>query len=67
MKSKTLLASLVSAALLVGCSDDTVKNTPPQAPLVVAHTVESIQYQQGKTYIGRIEAMEDASIVESSP
>lgn len=63
MKSKTLLASLVSAALLVGCSDDSVKNTSPQAPLVVAHTVESIQYQQGKTYIGRIEAMEDASIV----
>lgn len=63
MKSKTLLASLISAALLVGCSDEATTKTVPQAPLVAAHTVESIQYQQGKTYIGRIEAMEDASIV----
>ncbi|MFA1562613.1 efflux RND transporter periplasmic adaptor subunit [Aliivibrio fischeri] len=62
MKSKTLLASIISAALLVGCSDESTAQRVPQAPLVGTYTVEPISYQQGKTYIGRIEAMEDASI-----
>ncbi|MDD9194504.1 hypothetical protein PVK62_01490 [Aliivibrio sp. S3MY1] len=36
MKSKTLLASLISAALLVGCNDEAITKTSPQAQLRIA-------------------------------
>ncbi|ROV58603.1 efflux RND transporter periplasmic adaptor subunit [Vibrio ponticus] len=61
---KTLLASLVTGSLLlVGCGESTPSNLQAQAPLVVAQPAKVTTHQQSKSYIGRVEAVEDTNII----
>ncbi|MCW8336177.1 efflux RND transporter periplasmic adaptor subunit [Vibrio sp. SCSIO 43135] len=61
MKKTLLLSTLASAVILAGCSDEQNKNTPP-LPLVVTQQVTPVEHNQSKSYIGRIEAVEDTNI-----
>ncbi|WMN89141.1 multidrug efflux RND transporter periplasmic adaptor subunit VmeY [Vibrio parahaemolyticus] len=62
MQKKTLVALIAATTILAGCGE--VKNTQggSQAPLVVTQDVIVIDYQPSKSYIGRIEAVEDTNI-----
>lgn len=62
MKKPLLLATLIGSALLVGCGETTSGQKPAMAPLAQAQSVQLIQYQQGKSYVGRTEAVEDVAI-----
>ncbi|OLQ84286.1 efflux transporter periplasmic adaptor subunit [Vibrio ponticus] len=60
---KTLLATLMTGSLLlVGCGESTPSNLQGQAPLVVAQPAQVTTHQQSKSYIGRVEAVEDTNI-----
>ncbi|GAB2651157.1 efflux RND transporter periplasmic adaptor subunit [Vibrio panuliri] len=63
MKKNLIATALVSALFISGCGDSTPKQTQAQAPLVVAEPVVSTSHQQGKSYIGRVEAVEDTNII----
>ncbi|MFW8633358.1 multidrug efflux RND transporter periplasmic adaptor subunit VmeY [Vibrio natriegens] len=62
MQKKTLVALIAATTILAGCGE--VKNNQggSQAPLVVTQDVIVIDYQPSKSYIGRIEAVEDTNI-----
>ena len=62
MQKKTLVALIAATTILAGCGE--VKNTQggSQVPLVVTQDVIVIDYQPSKSYIGRIEAVEDTNI-----
>ncbi len=62
MQKKTLVALIAATTILAGCGE--VNNTQGgnQAPLVVTQDVIIIDYQPSKSYIGRIEAVEDTNI-----
>ncbi|UYI50121.1 multidrug efflux RND transporter periplasmic adaptor subunit VmeY [Vibrio natriegens] len=62
MQKKTLVALIAATTILAGCGE--VKNTQggSQAPLVVTQDIIVIDYQPSKSYIGRIEAVEDTNI-----
>lgn len=62
MQKKTLVALIAATTILAGCGE--VKNTQggSKAPLVVTQDVIVIDYQPSKSYIGRIEAVEDTNI-----
>jgi membrane fusion protein (multidrug efflux system) len=62
MNKKLIIATLVSTSLLVGCGDKVSGQKSPQGPLVVVEPVTVIDYQQGKQYVGRTEALEDVLI-----
>ncbi|HIF9060205.1 TPA: efflux RND transporter periplasmic adaptor subunit [Photobacterium damselae] len=62
MKKPLLLATLIGSALLVGCGEPASGQKPAMAPLAQAQSVQLIQYQQGKSYVGRTEAVEDVAI-----
>ncbi|MEH6531760.1 MAG: efflux RND transporter periplasmic adaptor subunit [Photobacterium frigidiphilum] len=62
MNKKLIIATLVSASLLAGCGDKVSSQQSPQGPLVVVEPVTVIDYQQGKQYVGRTEALEDVLI-----
>ncbi len=62
MNKKLIIATLVSASLLAGCGDKVSGQKSPQGPLVVVEPVTVIDYQQGKQYVGRTEALEDVLI-----
>jgi membrane fusion protein, multidrug efflux system len=62
MNKKLIIATLVSASLLAGCGDKASGQKSPQGPLVVVEPVTVIDYQQGKQYVGRTEALEDVLI-----
>ncbi|MEF1219814.1 biotin/lipoyl-binding protein, partial [Photobacterium damselae] len=62
MKKPLLLATLIGSALLVGCGETASGQKPAMAPLAQAQSVQLIQYQQGKSYVGRTEAVEDVAI-----
>lgn len=62
MNKKLIIATLVSASLLAGCGDKVSGQKSPQGPLVVVEPVTIIDYQQGKQYVGRTEALEDVLI-----
>lgn len=62
MKKTLLLATLIGSALLVGCGETASGQKPAMAPLAQAQSVQLIQYQQGKSYVGRTEAVEDVAI-----
>ncbi len=62
MKKPLLLATLIGSALLVGCGEAASGQKPAMAPLAQAQSVQLIQYQQGKSYVGRTEAVEDVAI-----
>ncbi|KHA59002.1 membrane protein [Vibrio variabilis] len=62
MKKTLLLSALTSAILLSGCGEQNQGNNQAPAPLVVAEQVKTIEHQASKSYIGRVEAVEDTNI-----
>lgn len=62
MKKTILVTALASAILLAGCGENNQGKSHSQAPLVVSQPVHTIAYQPSKSYIGRIEAVEDTNI-----
>lgn len=62
MKKKLLSLAIVSSLILVGCGEAENGNQQAAAPNVVAVESTTIMHQQSKTYVGRVEAVEDASI-----
>jgi len=62
MNKKLMIATLISASLLVGCGDKLSGQSAPVSPLVAAQPVTIIDYQQGKQFVGRTEAIEDVAI-----
>ncbi|ENB2087108.1 multidrug efflux RND transporter periplasmic adaptor subunit VmeY [Vibrio alginolyticus] len=62
MKKKPLVALMAATAILAGCGEANNAQTKGQAPLVVTQDVTVIDYQPSKSYIGRIEAVEDTNI-----
>ncbi|MDF5383139.1 multidrug efflux RND transporter periplasmic adaptor subunit VmeY, partial [Vibrio parahaemolyticus] len=62
MQKKPLVALMAATAILAGCGEANNAQTKGQAPLVVTQDVTVIDYQPSKSYIGRIEAVEDTNI-----
>ncbi|PMH44512.1 efflux transporter periplasmic adaptor subunit [Vibrio sp. 10N.286.49.B3] len=62
MRKVMLLSAMVSSVMLSGCNDNSVSSQSAPLPLVTAQNVEVIPYQQGKSYIGRADAVEDTEI-----
>jgi membrane fusion protein (multidrug efflux system) len=59
----SVVVSLISVALLSGCGDSTSSQTEAPLPLVKVEQTSVISYKANKSYVGRIEAMEDTAIV----
>ncbi|GMQ48873.1 efflux RND transporter periplasmic adaptor subunit [Vibrio sp. 10N] len=62
MPKKLLVASVISALFLAGCGEATKSNQNAPAPLVQTTAVEVVPHQQSKSYIGRMDAVEDTAI-----
>ncbi|MGR5538701.1 multidrug efflux RND transporter periplasmic adaptor subunit VmeY [Vibrio campbellii] len=62
MQKKPLVALMAATAILAGCGEANNAQKGSQAPLVVTQDVTIIDYQPSKSYIGRIEALEDTNI-----
>ncbi|EME0893113.1 multidrug efflux RND transporter periplasmic adaptor subunit VmeY [Vibrio parahaemolyticus] len=62
MQKKSLVALMAATAILAGCGEANNAQRESQAPLVVTQDVTVIDYQPSKSYIGRIEAVEDTNI-----
>ncbi|MBE4069996.1 efflux transporter periplasmic adaptor subunit [Vibrio parahaemolyticus] len=62
MQKKPLVALMAATAILAGCGEANHAQRESQAPLVVTQDVTVIDYQPSKSYIGRIEAVEDTNI-----
>ncbi|EJV0606111.1 multidrug efflux RND transporter periplasmic adaptor subunit VmeY [Vibrio parahaemolyticus] len=62
MQKKPLVALMAATAILAGCGEANNAQRERQAPLVVTQDVTVIDYQPSKSYIGRIEAVEDTNI-----
>ncbi|HGS5725627.1 multidrug efflux RND transporter periplasmic adaptor subunit VmeY [Vibrio parahaemolyticus] len=62
MQKKPLVALMAATAILAGCGEANNAQRESQAPLVVTQDVTVIDYQPSKSYIGRIEAVEDTNI-----
>ncbi|WP_199482182.1 multidrug efflux RND transporter periplasmic adaptor subunit VmeY [Vibrio owensii] len=62
MQKKPLVALMAATAILAGCGEASNAQKGGQAPLVVTQDVTIIDYQPSKSYIGRIEAVEDTNI-----
>lgn len=62
MKKSLLSTALLGALFLSGCGETSKGQPSTQAQLVVAHPANVIQHQQTKSYIGRVEAVEDTNI-----
>jgi membrane fusion protein (multidrug efflux system) len=62
MPRKILVASVISALFLAGCGEVTQSNQNAPAPLVQTTAVEVVPHQQSKSYIGRMDAVEDTAI-----
>lgn len=62
MQKKPLVALMAATAILAGCGEANNAQRGGQAPLVVTQDVTVIDYQPSKSYIGRIEAVEDTNI-----
>ncbi|KYX55679.1 multidrug efflux RND transporter periplasmic adaptor subunit VmeY [Vibrio parahaemolyticus] len=62
MQKKPLVALMAATAILAGCGEANNAQREGQAPLVVTQDVTVIDYQPSKSYIGRIEAVEDTNI-----
>ncbi|UTT86254.1 efflux RND transporter periplasmic adaptor subunit [Vibrio pelagius] len=62
MRKKLLLTVLASSMILVGCGQDAQNAQQAPLPLVAVEDVNVIPHQQSKSYIGRIEAVEDTAI-----
>lgn len=62
MPRKLLVASVISALFLAGCGESTNATQNAPAPLVQTNAVEVVPHQQSKSYIGRMDAVEDTAI-----
>ncbi|USD63644.1 MULTISPECIES: efflux RND transporter periplasmic adaptor subunit [Vibrio] len=62
MPRKILVASVISALFLAGCGESTTATQNAPAPLVQTTAVEVVPHQQSKSYIGRMDAVEDTAI-----
>ncbi len=62
-KRKLLLFALISNRLLFGCSDTNLEQKPQPLPLVAVESVKPIHHYAENKFVGRVEAIEDASIV----
>lgn len=62
MNKKRMIATLISTSLLVGCGDQLSGRAAPASPLVAVQPVSIIDYQPGKQFVGRTEAVEDVAI-----
>ncbi|MHA2725470.1 multidrug efflux RND transporter periplasmic adaptor subunit VmeY [Vibrio campbellii] len=62
MQKKPLVALVAATAILAGCGEASNAQKGAPAPLVVTQDVTIIDYQPSKSYIGRIEAVEDTNI-----
>ncbi|MBM5097477.1 multidrug efflux RND transporter periplasmic adaptor subunit VmeY [Vibrio parahaemolyticus] len=62
MQKKPLVALMAATAILAGCGEANNAQRESQEPLVVTQDVTLIDYQPSKSYIGRIEAVEDTNI-----
>ncbi|MFM2582575.1 multidrug efflux RND transporter periplasmic adaptor subunit VmeY [Vibrio campbellii] len=62
MQKKPLVALMAATAILAGCGEASNAQKGVPAPLVVTQDVTIIDYQPSKSYIGRIEAVEDTNI-----
>ena len=62
MQKKPLVAIMAATAILAGCGEASNAQKGAPAPLVVTQDVTIIDYQPSKSYIGRIEAVEDTNI-----
>lgn len=62
MQKKPLVALMAATAILAGCGEASNAQKRAPAPLVVTQDVTIIDYQPSKSYIGRIEAVEDTNI-----
>jgi membrane fusion protein (multidrug efflux system) len=62
MPRKIIVASVISALFLAGCGEATKSNQNAPAPLVQTTAVEVVPHQQSKSYIGRMDAVEDTAI-----
>lgn len=62
MKKTLLLSALSSAILLSGCGEQNQGPSQAQAPLVAVESAQMVSHQASKSYIGRVEAVEDTNI-----
>ncbi|MGY0615390.1 multidrug efflux RND transporter periplasmic adaptor subunit VmeY [Vibrio sp. FJH11] len=62
MQKKLLVALIAATTILAGCGEVNNTQSGSQPPLVVTQDVIVIDYQPSKSYIGRIEAVEDTNI-----
>ena len=62
MRKKLILTALASSLILAGCGQDAQNAKQAPLPLVAVQDVSVVSHQQSKSYIGRIEAVEDTAI-----
>ncbi len=62
-KRKLLLPTLISTGLLFGCSDTNLQPKSQNLPLVAVESAKFTDYYAENKFVGRIEAIEDVSIV----
>ncbi|MDE1263803.1 efflux RND transporter periplasmic adaptor subunit [Vibrio aestuarianus] len=62
MQKKPLAALIAATLILVGCGEIENSQTQTSLPLVETQRVILVEHQPGKSYIGRIEAIEDTNI-----
>lgn len=62
MQKKPLAALIATTLILVGCGETENIQTQTPLPLVETQRVILVEHQQSKSYIGRIEAIEDTNI-----
>ncbi|MDE1335386.1 efflux RND transporter periplasmic adaptor subunit [Vibrio aestuarianus] len=62
MQKKPLAALIAATLILVGCGEIENSQTQTSLPLVETQRVTLVEHQPGKSYIGRIEAIEDTNI-----
>ncbi|KII75962.1 efflux RND transporter periplasmic adaptor subunit [Vibrio renipiscarius] len=62
MKKTILASALLSSLVLVGCGESETASKQLPASLVSAEPVLSTSHQQSKSYIGRVQAVEDTNI-----
>ncbi|AUI88351.1 efflux transporter periplasmic adaptor subunit [Vibrio azureus] len=63
MKLKPFCAVIALTTFLAGCGEVSEKKATSSAPLVVTERVMAVDFQPSKSYIGRIEAIEDTNII----
>ncbi|RJX75748.1 efflux RND transporter periplasmic adaptor subunit [Vibrio sinensis] len=63
MKRTLLITALSSSLFLVGCGEKEESQQDVAIPLVIAKQVTTTSHHQSKSYIGRVQAVEDTTIL----